>query len=177
MILKEQYVSIIITALEDDLVKLKSATAFNEWATDECIKVSSEILDGLRNGILELDSAAIGYVDTTLFNYMPKNIEEYQALVNVFSYMHKNTADVVYPVESLEDLEKGFEWAKEEGRGIKLVTTFNTHNDDDSIKSDVVIIHNSNLESRFKHYRTQQALSMIGGNGNGRFRVIGYSLD
>ena len=47
MILKEQYVSIIITSLEDDLVKLKSATAFNEWATDECIKVSSEILDGL----------------------------------------------------------------------------------------------------------------------------------
>ena len=176
MILKEQYVSIIVTALEDDLVKLKSMEEPN-GATDECIRFSNEILDGLRNGILELDSAAIGYVDTALFNYMPKNIEEYQALVNVFSYIHKNTADVVYPVKNPKDLDEGFEWAKKEGRGIKLVTIPNTYINDASIKGDITVIHNSNLAARLNHYRTQHALSMVGANGSSGFRVIGYSLD
>ena len=173
MTLKKEYVDIITTVLENELATMKSYEEGNP-ATDECIKYSTELLEGFRNGITEIDSAAIGYIDTALFNYMPKDKAEYQALVNTMSYMHKNTVDAIYPIETLNDLETAFEWAKEEERGLMLVLLPSIYTKDPKAPCDTLLIHRDNIEASLRIYRSKFTLGLLGRSNE--HKIIGYIL-
>ncbi len=173
MTLKKEYVDIIKTVLENELVTMKSYEEGNP-ATDECIKYSTELLEGFRNGITEIDSAAIGYIDTALFNYMPKDKTEYQALINTMSYMHKNTIDAIYPIITIDDLEKAFEWAKEEKRGLKLALQPNTGVAEFRATLDTLSIHHANIDASLNICRAKFRLGLLGRHNE--HRIVGYSL-
>mgnify|MGYP003610531678 CR=1 FL=1 len=171
MLLKKNYVDTLVKVLEGDLKDMNTIKKPSD-ATKQCMGWSNELLTKLTNGDLEIDGGLLGYLDTILFNYMPSTIEMYQDLVDIQIHMMKNIKDAVYPVESMHDLIQAFTQAKNEGRGLKVYTMY----DSNSAHSDIDVIHASNLDRKLKFYEDRYKECALNGDEVKINILVGYSL-
>ena len=158
---------IALVALKDDLERMKQNP--NE-ATELCIEVSERMIANIENGDLEIDSEELGYLDTVLFNYMPKTIEEYQALVNANYHLHKIWPKAVYPLRAQLELRKGFKWAIEEKKGIAIHIQM-----PDLEKPEIILNPFENLAKKIEYYEKSYTEDLELKTFN-KIKIIGYEL-
>lgn len=156
IILSEKTAIISIIVLKDDLEKMEKLekktghppVAHTNNTTKECKQVSKELIDKFSNGNYEIDSFALGYLDTTLFNYMPKNIIEYQNLINASREISDLWPKTIYDIDNQEQLEKAFQWAKEEKKSIGIHIKMPK-----LLKEEIIVNPFENLDEKLKYYQ------------------------
>ncbi len=149
LILPNNNKELILKILNEDLaISLKKKETESNEALDGCIEVSKELIHNIGNNNFEIDSFQLGYLDTVLYNYYPKTPRESRKLIDTMLEISRLYKNPVYPIKNQIELEKAFQWAKEEKKSIGI------HIKMPKLEKEEIIINSvENLDEKLKYYQ------------------------
>ena len=172
MLISKELETTALIVLKDDLERMKRAKKEGyEGNLEDCIKVSERMISNFENGVLEIDDFELGYLDTVIFNCMPKDITEYRYFVNAMLELSKMCSKAIYPTSTLEEIEKGFSWAIEEGKGISVHIKL-----PDLEKEEIISNPIENLSKKLEYYKGAYNDNLELKTFN-KIKIVAYSLD
>lgn len=171
MILKKELVGIVLTLLKDDLERIADEQESNP-ATESCAILSKNIINKLENDNLFISSGEYGYVDILAYNYFPKNIEEHRKIIDLNYYMIVNGIRTIFPVKTLEELEKGFEFIMESSNAKGIAVHIEMP---DLEKPEIIMNPKENFAKKLEYYKKAYTDDLKLKTFD-KIKIVGYEL-